>query len=183
MSVPFDLRQHPTATFWRSVRAGTFTVLAGQICVAGHVLGGGDVPDLALVVVLCAMLYPVMSGIARAQRGFGSWLAAMAVAQLVFHLALSLGAHASVGSDPQPWRMLAFHAIAAVVAASLLAAGDRLLFEIASWLRRLRPSAPVPLPAVGRLWTVVAAPASPTDDIRLLATPRRGPPVPTSTSS
>lgn len=169
--------QHPTATFWRAVRAGSFTALAGQICVAGHIAGGGGVPDLALVALLCGLLYPVMSGVARTRPGFGGWLAAMAGVQLVFHLALSLGAHATTAADPHPWRMLLFHAGAAVVCAALLASCDRVLYEIASWLRRLLPSRPVPLVAAGPLWAVAAAPEAAHDDVRVRLAPRRGPPV------
>ena len=169
--------QHPTASFWRAVRAGSFTALAGQICVAGHVAGGGGVPDLALVVLLCSLLYPVMSGIARTRPGFGGWLAAMAGTQLVFHLALSLGAHATAAADPHPWRMLLFHAGAAVLSAALLAGCDRVLYEIASWLRRLLPSPPVALAAAGSLWAVAAAPQAAHGDVRARLAPRRGPPV------
>ena len=83
-------------------------------------------PDLALVVLLCGLLYPVMSGVARTRPGFGGWLAAMAGVQLVFHLALSPSARMRpTAADPHPWRMLLFHAGAAVVCAALLASCDR----------------------------------------------------------
>lgn len=167
----------PTGPGWRLVRSGAFTTLAAQICITGHVLGGGELPDLPLVAVLTAVLYGAVSGLARTRRGFWPLLATMAGSQLLFHLALTLNPHGMPAGDPHPVRMWLFHGLAALAGAALLAHGDRLLFALAGWFRRL-------LPVVTAARAVAGSAGAATGDAVLLpagADPaafvrRRGPP-------
>lgn len=171
----------PTTGRWRSARAGAFALLAAQISVTGHVIAGGTLPDLSLVLAMTALLAACLSGLARQRRGFGSLLAMMAGTQVVFHLLLTLGAtqHPMAQSDSHPARMWVFHAVAALLSAALLAHGEQLLFALHGWLHRLRPTLPQrPRPLLRLSWTAVVDHQSVPLAERLIgaAVSRRGPP-------
>ena len=143
---------------WRQLRAGGFAVLAGQISLAGHVVAGGQLPDLPLLIAMTALVAGCALGLARQQRGFWPLLITMSITQLVFHLTLTLNdsRHGMLDADPHPMRMLVFHAVAAVLAAGLLAFGEHLLFRLLGWLSRLIPRRPAgPMAATGTLWTAI----------------------------
>ncbi len=128
----------PASRRGRCLRSGLFSVLAAEVSVLGHVIGGGQSPDLALLVALSLLLWATVAGLARQRSSFRVLLATMGLTHVVFHLALTLDGHSH--EQTQPLRMWAFHAMAAVCCAGLLAYGDRLLFRLASWAARWRPA-------------------------------------------
>jgi hypothetical protein len=134
---------------WRWLRSGGFAALAGQIAIAGHVVGGGHAPNLPLLVALTAALAAATSSLAGDWRTFRQLLVGMAGVQVAFHLLLGLSDHHGL-SPEHPERMFAFHAVAAVIGAALLAYGDAMLFSLVSWFRRLLPASHTLPPVVGR---------------------------------
>lgn len=174
VSAPIDGR-------WRSVRAGAFVLIAAQIAVLGHVIAGGTPPDLPLLVVMSGLLVAALRSVATRRQRFPILLAAMAGTQLAFHLVLTLADahHGSPGHD-DPVRMLAFHALAAVVSAGLLAHGDRMLFALMGWLARRRPRPRIVDPVVSTAgWTALVDRAGGVLRSRLAGSTvsRRGPPA------
>lgn len=147
----------PTDGRWRSVRTSAFVLVAAQIAVSGHIIGGGVPIDLPLLVGMSALLVVALRPLAVRRYRFPALLAAMAGTQLAFHLVLTVAAAGHAGMEHiDPVRMLTFHAVAGVVSAGLLAHGDRLLFALHGWLTRRLPRL-VPAPAIpGELsWTAV----------------------------
>lgn len=171
----------PTDGRWRSVRSGAFVLIAAQIAAVGHIAGGGTPPDLPLLAAMSAVLMVALRSVATARRRFPVLLAAMAGTQLVFHAVLTLtDAHHATAHHDDPVRMLVFHALAALVSASLLGHGERLLFAIHRWLVRHRPVLPA-VRVVGTVpgWTPVVErggrPWRPR--VAAAAVSRRGPPA------
>lgn len=189
----------PSGGVVRGVRAANLSTVILALAVAGHVLGGGAWPSwgaLLAVIVLAGALSAVLTNRRLTPVRL---LAALSVGQLSVHEILSLTTgHGSVGHDhaamaagasegmPSGWavtwlgtdlRMLAGHAAATVVAAAVIAYGERVLWL--AW-EAVRPRAltigtPVVRP-VARTWcaAVVLPPRSLA--LALTADPR-GPPV------
>ncbi|MEP6980744.1 MAG: hypothetical protein ABJA16_08290 [Nakamurella sp.] len=171
----------PTDGCWRSVRTSAFVLVAAQIAVTGHVIGGGRPTDLSLLVGMSALLIVSLRPLAVRRYRFPTLLAAMAGTQLAFHLVLTVAAAGHSGMEHiHPIRMLTFHAVAAVVSAALLAHGDRLLCALHGWLTRRLPRL-VPVPAIpGEIsWTAVIDRAGHVLRSRVAesSVKRRGPPT------
>lgn len=171
----------PTDGRWRSVRTCAFVLVAAQIAVTGHVVGGGMAPDLPLLLAMSALLVLALRPLAIRRYRFLVLLAAMAGTQLAFHLVLTVAAASHAGMDHiDPVRMLAFHAVAAAVSAGLLAHGDRMAFALCGWLtRRLPRSAPTPWIHLEPSWTAVVDRAGRLLRSRVVGSSvnRRGPPT------
>ena len=159
----------------------------GYLATLGHLLGGGDLPDAATVLVVAAMVGLAVSGLAR-RRGTLLGISAVVVAsQLAFHAIFSITAHADHGAAALGGgaaRMALFHLLGAAVTVAALHRGEQAIHRTFAVLRRVLPTvvAPAPLVAVGPTWCprpvesqVGAAnlPAAP----MLRAHGRRGPPV------
>lgn len=171
----------PTDSRWRSARTGAFVLVAALIAVVGHVVGGGMPPDLPLLVAMGGLLVVALRPLAGRRHRFPVLLAAMVGTQLAFHLVLTVATASHPGMDHiDPVRMVAFHAVAALVSTGLLAHGDRLWFALHGWLTRRLPRLDS-RPAVLRResWTAVVDRGGRILRSRLAgsAVSRRGPPT------
>ena len=129
---------------------------------------------------MSALLLVVLRSVATRRLRFPTLLAAMSGTQVVFHLVLTMAGshHAATHENPLP--MVAFHALAALIAAGLLAHGEKLLFALHHRLIRRRLFAVVTGPvAPSAGWTAVVDRAGHALRSRLTGTTvsRRGPPA------
>ncbi len=180
----------PTSTGWRFVRASVFAAVATQLAALGHVLGGGAVPDVDVLLPVTVLLGGSLTGFAGRRRSFGQIFFALTASQLLFHLAFTLTTHDG-DSDGAPLplgvvagtgAMVAFHLLAALAASWVMAHGESTLFRLFAALRRVL--VPARRPVTVRLspsWTAVITGGA---GGRLLLTglgsvrSRRGPPLP-----
>ena len=158
------------------VTAGLSTLLIA----VGHVLGGGAVPDLALLAVLFPLLTGAIAGLADRCRSMGATFAALAAGQYALHVLLGLLHPHGSAFGPSAATMVAVHAAATVVVAVLLHHADRALVAVHGALRRVLPRRPFVPPADAPLPPLLAT----GDDyllprrLALAGVPaRRGPPV------
>lgn|GEM_PF-1107524 len=180
--------QAPTSTGWRLFRACVFAVVATQLAALGHVLAGGTLPDMTVLITVTVFLGGSLSGLATRRRPGWQIFLALVASQLVFHLAfVATVQHTDAPADGMPGgltteRMVVFHLLAAIAAAWLMAGGESMLFRLFAALHRVRLPAPRSLiVGVGPAWTAVIS-----GDVcgRLLQTrlgsllSRRGPPLP-----
>lgn len=176
----------------RGAAASTIAVL---IAAVSHTIGGGAAPHPLLVLSLSVLLTPVAALIVGGAPRAWRTAAAVAVAQLVFHVifvALNATAGATVvghqhtlsldalpASSPADAGMLGAHVAAAALTWALLQHGERMLRAVARWVRATlrtapalpRLAAPAPVP-----WPVLALRAPRT--VLLGDLSRRGPPQP-----
>jgi hypothetical protein len=164
----------------RRLRGVTTAGLATLVVAVGHVLAGGAVPDLAVLVVLFPLLTGGVVGIADRCRSTAGMLAVLAGGQLALHLLLALLHPHAAAAGPDTSTMIALHAAATVVVAVLLHHADRAVAAAGSALRRVlalrracAPPADAPLPS---LRIAVAAP-QPRRRALAAVPARRGPPV------
>jgi hypothetical protein len=163
----------------RLLRALVTAGLSTLLIAVGHVVGGGAVPDLAVLVVLFPLLTGGVVGLADRCRSTSATLATLAGGQYALHVLLGLlHPHASV-AGPSGTTMLALHAVTTVLVAVLLRYADAALVAVGSALRRVLPRRTFVPPADGPLLPLrVAGPARPARRLALAAVPaRRGPPV------
>ena len=146
----------PTSRFWLTCRSASFALVTAYVSGLGHLLGGGSLPPIGTLL----------------------FAAAVVGAQLAFHLLFSLDAHDMAPLDLP--RMLAFHVVAAVLCALILAHGDRALFRLFAALHRVVDRAlatPATLPSWPRPPAAAADPfARPAARHHCTTAPRRGPP-------
>lgn len=177
----------PTTTRWRLIRGTAFAVLAGQLAALGHHLGGGALPDPAVLMTVTLFLGGAVCSLARRRRTGPQILGMLLLSQVVFHAAFLLTAdhsgHAGqpvTGGSVGAAQMLAFHLIAALATAWLLTRGEDTLFRLFAAMRRVLTNGPrilvvPPLPG----WTVSVGDGSGAAKLRageLSLISRRGPP-------
>ena len=158
------------------VTAGLSTLLIA----VGHVLGGGAVPDLTILVVLFPLLTGAVAGVADRCRSTRATVATLAGGQYALHVLLAvLHPHPAVDAAPSGVTMFALHAVATLVVTVLLRHADRALAAAQSALRRVLPRRPFVPPADGPLRPLRVAPvALVARQLAVAAVPtRRGPPV------
>ena len=162
-----------------------FAAVATQLAALGHVLGGGAIPDPAMLLrspSSSAVRCPGSPRAARTRRRSS----VLAASQLLFHVAFALTAHHASVTAMEPLvagaaRMVAFHLFAALAASWLMAGGESTLFRLFAALHRVLVAAASPAggqaaPAVDRRdhrrggWTLLRAGLS---SLRS----RRGPPL------
>ncbi len=192
----------PSGGVVRAARAAYLATVILGLAVAGHVLGGGSWPSwgaLSGVVVLAGALSAVLT---RTRLRAPRLAATLAGGQLAVHEVLSWTTghgsmghdHAAMALDPTegmpsgwltPWlgadlRMLAGHAVAIVLAAAVIAHGERVLWLVWESLRprAIAGRAPVVLPLV-RHWCAAVVLPPHTATLALTADPR-GPPAMTA---
>lgn len=168
----------PLSPRWLGLRSAVFAVVAGLLAAMGHAAGGGGFPDAAALLATTAAIGGAVAGLARRRRSAREIFCALLASQLAFHLMFVVAGHEhrsfALG------RMVAFHVVAAALAALVMARGEMALFALLSWLDRLLPAAPPPAapsersawaahPVVGRV---------PADRAAMRPISRRGPPVP-----
>jgi hypothetical protein len=165
------------------LRGGVLAALSTLLTAAGHVAGGGSLPDLALLVVLVPMLAGVLASVARRCTSAGSAVLTLAAGQLALHhlLVLMHPSHQETGPAVLTGAaMVPMHAVATLVTAVMVRTADRALVALVGALRRVLPRRPVPPPADRPLPILaVPAPAVPTRLRLAHSAPllRRGPPV------
>ena len=168
----------PTSRFWLTCRSASFALVTAYVSGLGHLLGGGSLPPIGTLLFAAAVVGGMVSGLARTRRGPMQMLAMVVGAQLAFHLLFSLDAHDMAPLDLP--RMLAFHVVAAVLCALILAHGDRALFRLFAALHRVVDRAlatPAALPSWPRPPAAAADPfARPAARHHCTTAPRRGPP-------
>ncbi|MFC9786658.1 hypothetical protein [Rhodococcus sp. NPDC127528] len=122
------------------MRGGFVGSLSAAVSVAAHAMGGGSAPTESSVVLLvlgCAAVGAVVAS-ARATRTVPVLAGALTLGQVVGHTALALGAVHHHGPQLSPG-MVVMHALAVVVAAGLIRAGERGLALAVSALHRILP--------------------------------------------
>ncbi|MBL8926718.1 MAG: hypothetical protein JNM77_10825 [Pseudonocardia sp.] len=160
---------------------GVVTAALSTLLIAvGHVLAGGSVPDLGVLVVLFPLLTGAVVGVADRCRSTSATIATLAGGQYALHVLLAvLHSHPPVAAAPSGLTMFALHAVATLVVTVLLGHADRAVAAAGSALRRVLPRRPFVPPADGPLRSLrVAAVAPVPRQLALAAVPtRRGPPV------
>lgn len=160
-------------------RGVTLAALTTLLTVLGHQVGGGALPDLALVVALFPMLAAVLVTSARRCATLLGVTVTLAAGQVVLHELLVALHPGHVPATLSAVDMVVVHAVATGVTAVLVRGADRALVAVAAGVRRVVPRRPVVLPVVLPLRTpTVAGPAVPLRLVRAATAPmvRRGPP-------
>src|SRR5919112_640122 len=127
------------------VTAGLSTLLIA----VGHVLGGGAVPDLAVLLVLFPLLTGAIVGLADRCRSTSATLATLAGGQYALHVLLGLLHPHEAATGPSAVTMFALHAVATLVVAVLLRHADRAVLAAGSALRPVLARRPFVPPADG----------------------------------
>lgn len=158
------------------LRSATLAAASALITAAGHVAGGGALPDLGLLVVLVPLLAGAFGSVAQRSRTLAGLVATLGAGQFVLHHLLVFLHAGHTGDGP----MLGMHASATLVIAVMLRQADAAWAAIGAALARILPRRMAPLPAGRPLPPLVGAgSAVPARIARLLAVAdaRRGPPV------
>ncbi len=170
----------PTSVRWRLLRACVFALVATQLAALGHVLGGGQLPDPAMLLTIGVFLGGSLSGLCTRRRTGPQIFAVLVASQVVFHLAFQVTVHHASSVDAG--RMLTFHLFAALAASALMSGGESMLFRLFAALHRVIESTTRGRRAVelAPTWTAVITTGA--DVVRLragaLSVPsRRGPPL------
>lgn len=173
----------PTSTGWRVFRASVFAALATQLAALGHVMGGGLLPDPAVLFTIAIFLGGSLSGLANRRRTGVQIFTALATSQIVFHTAFAVTAtHAGhgAGGPLDASRMLTFHVLAALATAAVMAGGESTLFRLFAALHRVLIRARlIQLVFLAPGWTAVISGSSGGVRFRsgeLSLVSRRGPP-------
>jgi hypothetical protein len=170
----------PTVRGPRLLRGVVTAGLSTLLIAVGHVLGGGTIPDLTVLVVLFPLLTGAVVGVADRCASLRGTVATLAGGQVALHVLLGvLHPHPPVDAAPNGLTMLALHAVATLVVTVLLRHADAALAAVGSALRRALPRRPFVPPADGPLLPLrVALVALVPRELALAAVPaRRGPPV------
>jgi hypothetical protein len=170
----------PTARGPRLPRGLVTAALSTLLIAVGHVLAGGAVPDLGVLVVLFPLLTGGVVGVADRCRSTAATIATLGGGQYALHVLLALlHPHTPGATVPDAPTMFALHAAATLAVAVLLRQADRALEAVGAALRRVLARRPFVAPADGPLRTLrVAGPARALRSLALVAVPaRRGPPV------
>lgn len=163
-------------------RGAGLAALSALLTAAGHVAGGGAVPDLALLVPLLPLLAGVFVTAAERSRGFTGSIVALGSGQLALHhlFVLLEPAHHPSAPGGADGRMLLAHVAATLLTAAAVHHADAAVTAVTAALRRVVPRRSPP-PAADRplLTRVVPGPAVLPHLARALAVAhvRRGPPV------
>ena len=170
--------QAPTTPRWRLLRGATLAAVATELAALGHVVGGGALPDPAVLVTVGVFVGGAAASVATRRRSGLQIFGVLAASQLLFHAAFAATAHH--GGPVDAGRMLAFHVLSAVIASWLLAGGDATLFGLFTMLRRtLRTLRTTPAIGLPPGWTAVLVEgqgALRLRTARFARTRRRGPP-------
>lgn len=123
----------------RAVRSGGVAAAMTVIAAAGHVLGGGGLPDPAVLVVASALVGSILNGYAKNSFRADMLFASMVAGQLGFHVLFELGSHHMSDTSPTSLvMMVGFHLLAALVCSVAIAGFDQTLFLLAAPLRAAR---------------------------------------------
>ncbi len=168
------------------LRGAVLAAACAVLTAAGHLAGGGSLPDLAVLVVLLPLLAGGFAALAERSRGTLGTLGVLGLGQLVLHQLIELlspahAAHQALDAvAPSGPGMLITHAVATLVSAVALRFADRAIALLGGVLRRVLPHRPPALRADRPLATLALP--GPAVSLRLAralaaAEARRGPPV------
>jgi hypothetical protein len=156
----------------RAARSGAVALAAVGTSVGGHALAGGSVPSPAALAGFTLAVAALTTWLARLRWTPARLLAALGVAQGGFHLGFE---HLAPGTGlSTDLRMVAWHAVAGVVACVLVLRAERWWWRVfAGPACDLSPAAaPVEAAVSATGWT-----PPPSGRARDPAVPRRGPPL------
>lgn len=131
-------------------RAAAVSGLSALITAAGHVAGGGALPDLAVVVVLLPLLAYGLLGVAGRCRGMLGTIGVLAAGQLALHHVIELlhpAQHSAQAALAPGAQMIAMHAVATLLIALALRHADRGVAALLAVLGRVLPHRLIPPPA------------------------------------
>jgi hypothetical protein len=134
----------PASGSLRALRAGLVALVCVSFALAGHVMSGGARPSMVGLAAVSFITFAAMLSFTRRERSFGAYFRALLAGQVAFHASFMLGAqhgataagshshHASAELTAQAGSsllvspaMAAGHVLAALLAAALLAFGER----------------------------------------------------------
>lgn len=149
----------------RWVRGTLVGASSAAVTTGAHAAAGGGVPGgpaLAVAVLLCATVGALVSCARPAGRGtaFVATTAALGIAQVLGHAALTTAGHHHHAVAGIGWPMVTAHVGAAVVLGAAITAVEFLYavcVSVLRWLRLFAMRAPRPLPRVVRRTTNVVA--------------------------
>ena len=171
-------RRRPLSAAAR-LRGMAVGLLTAALAIEAHAMAGGAVPPGAAAVLLSVLAVTAGSVAANRAADGRALFALLALGQLVAHVMLTAAGHTecAASAGPPAVAMLAAHAVALVVGAALIAAGDRLCRAVTSALRAFAGELPGMLATAGA--AAVTAGDQPLRFTLLLAASvsRRGPPV------
>jgi hypothetical protein len=152
----------PTRGLLRLLRGTTVAGMSTLLAAAGHATAGGRVPGIGLLVVLGALLSVLTTSLADRRVRLSTMLLTLGAAQLALHGLLEVMSGHHHGDEQmveKPLLMIAVHVLGTVVSALLLAHADRVLFLVASALRRIAPARLRPYLGPGATLHLVPGPA------------------------
>lgn len=176
----------------RWLRGATVGSVASLVAFGGHVLGAGSAPGPLPLTGLISVAVLVAVALSGVRWRLTSLLAVLLGAQVVFHIAFAAAhghpaasghaAHLSAAGGPGG-RMLAVHALAAVVTAALLRRGEDVCWQLAAAvIRPARIARLLVTTAVAeqlpRFGAGIHHARSMVSELLVDAAPRRGPPAP-----
>ena len=169
-----DHRGDPPRLLRGLVTAGLCTLLIA----VGHVVGGGALPDLTVLVVLFPLLTGAVVGLADRCRSTAGMLATLGGGQYALHVLLVLLHPHSSAVGRSATTMFLLHAVVTVVIAVLLRRADDAVAAVGAALRRVLPRRPFVPTADAPLAAWNPGDPAPRIRLALAAVPaRRGPPV------
>jgi len=199
-------RSRAAAPF-HALRSGALALAVLSLAAGAHVIAGGILPALPILLALLALTGLATTLATRFKLGFPAAAALLGGGQVLLHEAFTaLGPVAAAGpSEAQhvhhamqlpvigdaaqhvhaadgalAWFMLAGHVLASAASALLFAKGEQALWQLASWLRPLwRVLAPLFTPDAGTRPAAAGAPSAfiPRPWRNLRQDSRRGPPA------
>lgn len=128
----------------RRVRALVVAVVTVVLAVAAHVVGDGMAPSAPVLLPVIAAVW--MTSYRLSERRIRRWQLVLLLggAQLAVHTLSAVTAmsheHADSGIDIDPVVMASGHAVATFATALILGFGERVWWQVLSWLRRHLPA-------------------------------------------
>ncbi|WP_236725405.1 hypothetical protein [Amycolatopsis orientalis] len=173
----------PTRGLLRRLRGVAVGILTGVLATGAHLGAGGRVPDLGVVVLLVALLSWVAYAFAGRRHGPFVLFCLVAGGQLAMHGSLAYLAWEShsehAGTPGGGLLMTAAHAAATLVAVTVLACAEHVLFALTALIAAVLPRRLTPRPATAplRLHVPLAVKHPAREALLRDVLSRRGPPV------
>lgn len=178
---------HPVPAPLRRTRTVVISAIIVALAAAAHILAGGSLPGLALLIGLAALVTVPVAALTSRRLSLAAMTALLGTGQLVLHEVFmqmtpvhagTMEAHSHGMASTDSPVMLGAHLLATVGTAVVLAKNEAALFALIGWLHPLvrlprpqcHPSTPLVPPAL-------VIPYLPTPWRRLKIRPLRGPPL------
>lgn len=128
----------------RRVRTLVAAIVTVILAVAAHVAGSGEAPPLPVILPVVAAVWAAAYRLSERRVTRLQILALLGCAQVAVHLlgmVVVAGHGHGAGAEIDPVVMACAHAVATVGAAAVLGLGERVWWQLLSWLRRQIPAA------------------------------------------